>query len=105
MTARFRQYAVAPDALRQAEELGIVSEGARDQLSEMARRAAMLTHETGNRRFDCWWLRVEQGEVVAVGRLFQTVPVAPTVQKSEAEKLEAKRRVEAAIALHFPKRK
>ncbi len=80
---------------------------AQEQLADMARRGARLTHPLGNRRFHGWWLRIEQGVVVAVGQMNpEPLTPAPVVQddRTDQEKRQAKLRVEKAIALHFPRK-
>jgi hypothetical protein len=87
-----RQFKVPEAVALQANRLGLEGDAA-SEICKMADKAAPFTHEKGNRRFHGWWLRIEKGEVLAIGKIDGT--------RSEEEKLEAKIRVEAAIALHF----
>ena len=98
-----RTFTISDEALEQAVEAGL--KGSREELAGMARLAAPLTHEVGNRRFDGWWLRIEDGQVTAVGLLEAKQMPKPTKdERTAAEKKEARIRVEQAIALHFPRK-
>lgn len=99
------EFRVSDEAAEQALLLGLPGDCSQE-LARMARRAAPLTHPNGNRRFQGWWLRIEQGEVTAVGRLADGgVSGRRPASRTETEKKEAKARVEKALALHFPRSK
>ena len=61
----FREYAVAPQALAQAREIGLWGKTEK-RLRRMARRSAPVTCDWGNRRFYDYVLQIEKGTVVAV---------------------------------------
>ncbi len=94
----FRTFSVSHKALAQARELGLDGDHAQS-LTEMARLSAPFTHEAGNCRFKGWWLRIENGEIAAVGKIGSTTPRAD--RRTEEQKREARLRVKQAIALHF----
>ena len=96
----FREFNVSAFALDQASSLGL-GDDTQAELRRMAREAAPFTHAEGNRRFEGWWLRLEHGEVVAVGRIGVEAPAKDV--RTEGQKREAKLRVKAALALHFPR--
>lgn len=87
----FRDFIVSDQAVEQARRLGLTGDH-KQELEEMARYAAPFTHPDGNRRFDAWWLRLDEGEVTAVGLIGEqgSRPV-------KDEKREAKLRMRQAI--------
>jgi len=64
----FRRYAVHPEALAQAQKLGLFG-NVEKRLARMARLSAPFTHQAGNRRFESYVLRVQDGQVVSIKKL------------------------------------
>ena len=60
----YRKYRVSPEALAQGAALGL---GPR-RIGRMARSAAPVTHPQGNRRYDDFILRVNDGVVLSIVR-------------------------------------
>jgi hypothetical protein len=65
---RHRQYRATPQALAAARRLGLYGK-TESRLSRMARRAAPITCEWGNRRFQDYVLFVEDDQILDVTRL------------------------------------
>ena len=63
-----RVYTASEEAVIQARKLGLGGDVAA-RLRRMARRAAPITHDEGNRRFEEFVLLIEDNEVKAVNRL------------------------------------
>lgn len=76
----FRVFVVADQAVEQARRLGLTGDH-KHELEEMARYAAPFSHPDGNRRFDAWWLRLDDGEVTAVGLIGEKGPSPAKNQK------------------------
>lgn len=68
----FRDYEVTEQAVRQARAAGICGDVAK-RVARMARRAAPVTHEYGNWRFEDFILLIVDGRVVDVTRLDQAL--------------------------------
>ena len=64
----FRRYQVHPDALAQAQKLGLFG-NVEKRLARMARLSAPFTHQAGNRRFESYVLRVQDGQGVSIKKL------------------------------------
>ena len=64
----FRRFAVAPAVIEQAHKLGLFG-NVEKRIARMARHSAPFTHRAGNRRFEGWVLRIEQGTVVSIKKL------------------------------------
>lgn len=67
---RFREFEVTPGAVASARAIGLCGDIPK-RLARMARRAAPITHDRGNWRFDDFVLEIEKGKVLAVSRLAQ----------------------------------
>ena len=72
MSATIRErptgFLVDPQAVFEGRHLGLGGD-VQKRLARMARRAAPITHEDGNRRFDDFLLTVEKWTVVSVSRI------------------------------------
>jgi hypothetical protein len=64
----FRRFAVAPAVIEQAHKLGLFG-NVEKRIARMARHSAPFTHQAGNRRFEGYVLRIEQGTVVSIQKL------------------------------------
>ena len=64
----FREYEVTPQAVTLGRNVGLCGDVAK-RLARMARRSAPITHESGNRRFDDFVLKIEAGRILSVTRL------------------------------------
>lgn len=64
----FREFEVTPQAVEQARKAGVCGDVAK-RVARMARRAAPLTSNLGNRRFDEYALMIRDGKVLDVQRL------------------------------------
>lgn len=64
----FREFEVTPQAIEQARQAGVCGDVAK-RVARMARRAAPLTSDLGNRRFDDYALTISDGKVLGVQRL------------------------------------
>ncbi|QIG76968.1 hypothetical protein EVC30_140 [Rhizobium phage RHph_Y1_11] len=60
-----RHVIVTDTAMRQAKHLG-VGGNVKSRLERMARRAAVITHPQGNRRFGDYLLRIKDGQLEAI---------------------------------------
>ena len=65
---RFREYEVTPEAVERGRAAGLVGDVAK-RLARMARRAAPVTSDQGNWRFNDFVLLIEDGRVVDVTRM------------------------------------
>lgn len=59
---------ITAQALAQAAAMGF-GPHADKRIARMARRAAPFSHAQGNRRFEDWVLRIEQGAVVSIVKI------------------------------------
>jgi len=64
----FRRFRLAPGVIEQAQKLGLFG-NVEKRLLRMARHSAPFTHQAGNRRFEAWVLRIDQGVVVSIKKL------------------------------------
>lgn len=64
----FRRFRLAPGVVEQAQKLGLFG-NVEKRLLRMARHSAPFTHQAGNRRFEAWVLRIDQGVVVSIKKL------------------------------------
>ena len=67
---RYKEYRVTDKAIEQARRVGLVGHTAK-RLSRMARRAAPVTSDQGNRRFDDYLLSVADDLVTGVVRIYE----------------------------------
>ncbi len=58
----FREYTASPEAVRDAEQLGMGGNVA-ERLTAMARRSAICTEVLGNRRFDEFLMDIHEGVI------------------------------------------
>ena len=65
---RFREVEVTPKAVASARQIGLAGDVTK-RLTRMARRAAPVTHDKGNWRFEDFVLNIEEGKVLTVSRL------------------------------------
>lgn len=59
---------VSAQALAQGRAMGF-GENVHLRIARMARRSAPFSHAQGNRRFEDWVLRIEQGAVVSIAKI------------------------------------
>lgn len=64
----FREVQVTDDAVRAGRNIGLCGDIAK-RIARMARRAAPITHDQGNWRYEEFVLDIEDGKVLAVSRL------------------------------------
>lgn len=64
-----RTYDVSEDAIEMGREVGLWGDTEK-RLQRMARRAAPVTSEYGNRRFNDWFMTIKDGTIQSVTRLF-----------------------------------
>lgn len=64
----FRRFDVAPEAVAEAQKLGLFG-NVEKRLARMARNSAPFTHQAGNRRFESYVLRIEGGRVISIKQL------------------------------------
>ena len=64
-----REYVVSEPAVRTGRASGLYGNTAA-RIRRMSRRAAPVTSEHGNRRFNEWFMLIEHGEVKSVTRVF-----------------------------------
>lgn len=64
-----REYTVSQNAVAMGRDYGLWGDTAK-RLRRMARRAAPVTSEYGNRRFNEWIMQVKDGTIQSVTRLF-----------------------------------
>ena len=72
---RYKEYRVTDQAVKQGRRAGLYGETAK-RLSRMARRAAPVTSDQGNRRFDDFVLTVTDDLVTGVARYYSDQPTA-----------------------------
>lgn len=68
MTRGFREYDVHPEAIRQAQRVGL-SGNVEQEVARMARYSAPFTHPAGNRRYYEFVMRIENEAVVSIAKL------------------------------------
>lgn len=66
-----RTFTVSEDAIEMGREVGLWGDTAK-RLQRMARRAAPVTSEHGNRRFNEWFMTIKDGTIQSVTRLFNS---------------------------------
>jgi hypothetical protein len=64
----FRRFVLGHGVVEQAQRLGLFG-NVEKRVLRMARHSAPFTHHAGNRRFEGWVLRIEQGVVVSIKKL------------------------------------
>jgi hypothetical protein len=72
---RYKMYRVTDQAVQQGRRVGLFGQTAR-RLSRMARRAAPVTSDQGNFRFDDFLLTVTDDLVTGIMRLYSEQPNA-----------------------------
>ena len=64
-----RDYSISKDAIAQGRSVGLYGDTAK-RLLRMAKRSAPFTSEHGNRRFNDYVMKIENGAVTGVTRIF-----------------------------------
>lgn len=67
---RFREFEVTQQAVQAGRSIGLCGDIAK-RITRMARRAAPITHNQGNWRFDDFVLDIDNGKVLTISRLAQ----------------------------------
>jgi hypothetical protein len=65
-----RTYEATPNAIAQARYFGLYGDTAK-RLARMAKRSAPITSPYGNRRFHDFILKIAEGKVLGVSRLYE----------------------------------
>lgn len=66
----YREVEVSELALKEATALGVVGEGAVNQLKNWARLAAPVTHEAGQWRYEDYILFIDEGVLEGVSAFY-----------------------------------
>lgn len=87
----FHHYQVHPRVVLQARRLGLIG-NAETRIARMARYSAPFSHAAGNRRFENYILRIDQGVVVSIRKLIPETGEAVSNLLTELERIHQLRR-------------